>query len=206
MRLHLYPNSDPPLPYSRPPADETPIGLALSPADVAAFDALVHELNPDALRADATRLRLLACWLEHLPPDEATRIVESRLQRVGHLGAMLIDEDWDTAEALRIRASKLLDYVDRDDDLIPDHVPRLGLLDDALLIELAWPVFAWEVENYRDFCEYRHEHRLHGVTEEHRRAWLHERLLECALWQHQHDARMRHYADVSVPERMFRVG
>ena len=31
----------------------------------------------------------------------------------------------------------------------------LGQLDDVLLIELAWPAFASEVEDFRDFCAYR---------------------------------------------------
>lgn len=206
MRLHLYPNCDPPLPYTQAAGDDAPTAVSIAPADIAQFDVLVHELNPDALRADARRLLTLACWLERLPPGEAADTLEARLRRVGELGAMLADSDWDTADALRMRAMKLLEYVDRDDDLIPDHVPRLGLLDDALLVELAWPVFAWEVENYRDFCEYRRERGLRGVTEDHRREWLQERLTECALWQHQHDARERHYADVRPPERMFRIG
>jgi hypothetical protein len=199
---------DPLLPYSgRVPtgAAGTPPSLALEPRAVAAFDALLHELHPDAPRADPDRIRGLVQWLAGLPADEASAVLESRLRRVGELGAMLADGDWDTDEALRQRARKLLDYVDREDDLIPDATPRIGLLDDVLLVELSWPAFAAEVEDYLDFCDYRRTEHLEGADPSHRAAWMQERLDEVALWRHELDAHEGHYLDVTMPESIFRV-
>lgn len=197
-----------PLPYSTRTAAgrSRPVApLALAPDAVAAFDALLHELHPDARRADPDRIRQLAQWLVNLPADEAAAVLEHRLRHVGELGAMLADSDWDTDEALRQRARKLLDYVDRDDDLIPDATPRIGLLDDALLIELSWPAFAAEVEDYLDFCDYRQAEHLDGVDPTHRTAWMQERLDEIALWRHELAAHEGHYTDVATPESIFRV-
>ena len=48
-----------------------------------------------------------------------------------------------------------LAYFCEPEDLIPDHIPGLGFLDDAIMIELVVADLQYEVEAYRDFCDYR---------------------------------------------------
>ena len=116
---------------------------------------MLHEIHADAPRVNADRLQQLAAWLVKLPTEHAHDVIDSRLQRVHELRTMLADADWDSDEATRARIGKLLAYIDREDDLIADRTPLLGQLDDVLLIELAWPAFADDAEDYRDFCDYR---------------------------------------------------
>lgn len=199
-----------PLPYARhsPPAPAPAPGqihLQLRPDAVAAYDLLLHELNPDAVRADPERLENLARWLSTLPPADAQTLLDGLLERAGELGAMLVDSDWEPDAALRSRALKLLDYVDRDDDLIDDHTPVFGLLDDALLVDLAWPAFASEVDDYLDFCAYRSEHRLTGVDARHRSDWLRDRLAEIELWRRQVERAQAHYARHWISDALFRI-
>lgn len=187
-------------PSTREPA------MALTPAAIAAFDALVHELHPDAARVDATRLQRLAAWLSAMPSEQARTVVDERLQRLQELRGMLADPDWDCDEAMRARLAKLLAYIDNDDDLIPDRVPLLGLLDDVLLIELAWPAFAEEAEDYRDFCAYREVRHPDGNGAELRAAWVRERLDEIALLQQRVRIHDHHYAPAfHAAESPFRV-
>jgi uncharacterized membrane protein YkvA (DUF1232 family) len=40
------------------------------------------------------------------------------------------------------------------EDLIPDDIPGLGFLDDAIMIELAFRELKHEIEAYQDFCEF----------------------------------------------------
>jgi len=155
--------------------------IALSGPAVAQFDDLVHELYPDAARVDQSRLQQLAAWLLSLPEEEAQDELDARLGRMEELRALTQDAAWDCDEPMRKRIGKLLDYVDREDDLIPDSLKLLGLLDDVLLIELAWPAFAQEASEYRDFCDYRNTERPTGTPEEQRRAWLRDRLAELEL-------------------------
>ena len=132
-------------------------------------------------------------------------MLERRLHRIDELRMMLLDPDWDPDPALSARLGKLFDYIDRDDDLIDDHEPLLGLLDDVLLIELAWPAFAGEAEEYHDFSDYRTEVHPDGSGEERRAAWVRDRLAEIALWRHRLRVSDSHYVHRGHPEEPFRV-
>ncbi|MGH8072764.1 MAG: hypothetical protein ACREO4_01650 [Lysobacter sp.] len=188
------------------PAKVPPSGMKLKGEAIARFDALLHEIHPDAARVDPDRLQHLMDWLMSLPATRAHDVLDRRLRRVEGLRAMLEDSDWDTSRATRARVLKLLDYVDRDDDLIADHGPMLGLLDDVLLIELAWPAFSAEAEEYRDFCTYRDDEHPAGDGETQRHAWVRDRLAEIALWQHHLRVNDSQYAHSGDPPPLFRVG
>lgn len=178
--------------------------IALSGPAVAQFDALVHELYPDAARVDQERLQRLAAWLLSLPEEQAHSELDARLRRLDEMRALLADPAWDPHEAICKRIEKLLAYVDREDDLIPDQLPLLGQLDDVLLIELAWPAFADEVDEYLDFCGYRETEHPAGTPDEQREAWLRERLTELELLRRQARVGDEHFAGFT-PEYELRV-
>lgn len=207
MRLCAYNRYEHPLPYGTgDPSPSAHAGLALDPRAVAEFDALLHEINPDAPRADPDRIERLADWLIGLPVDEAEHVLEARLECVETLRAMLADEDWDSPPALEARLERLFGYLDRDRDLIDDSIPLLGLLDDVLLIELSTPVFADEVAQYRDFRRYAMDHHLSGIDPAHRHAWMRDRLDELRLMQHRARVRDSRYAPDIRSQSLFRVG
>ena len=186
-----------PLPYlwqdDFPGDSECISGFVVRGDAIAQFDALLHEINPDAVRVDAGRLQHLMQWLLALPAETAHDVLDRRLQRIEQLRAMLDDVDWDTGDAARLRLVKLLEYVDREDDMIADREPMIGQLDDVLLLELAWPAFAAEAEDYSDFCSYRHDRHPTGSGSEQRAAWIRDRLAEIALWRHRLEVRSGHY-------------
>jgi hypothetical protein len=180
--------------------------MTLRPDAVAAFDTLVHELHPDAARVDSERLQGLCLWLASLPPPEAHAVLDRRLRRLEELRAMLADPDWDTAPALRERLRKLFAYADRADDLIPDREPLLGKLDDVLMIELAWPAFAIEADEYRDFVAYREEEHPDGDAAARRQSWIRDRLAEITLLRHRLRVSEGHYVWRGHHEEGFRIG
>lgn len=210
MRMSVPTPTADPLPYYSHDGEpdgriETRGNLRLRSEAIARFDALLHEIHPDAARVDPDRLQHLVNWLLALPADDAHGVLDRRLQRVEELRAMLDDADWDNEPATRARILKLLAYIDRDDDLIADHEPMLGLLDDVLLIELAWPAFADEAEEYRDFCAYRDDQHPGGNGQDQRSAWVRDRVAEIALWQHHLRVNGSHYAHSGDPPIRFRV-
>lgn len=207
MRTSITPG-DEPLPLSVPQLDDDapPVAPTLPPAAIARFDALLHEINPDAPRVDGARVRALCAWLASLPATQAHEVLGQRLRRIQALRSILDDPDWDGDQALLARLRKLIAYIDLDADLIPDHEPLLGQLDDVLLIELAWPAFADEAEDYLDFCEYRTAEHPGGDGASRRQAWVRDRLAQIALWQHHLRVNDSHYASSGSPRELFHVG
>ena len=156
-------------------------GMQLDAAAVERFDRLLHDIHPDAPHVDADRIVTLGRWLQDLPAEKARAVLDERLSRIEQLRAMLEDADWDRREGACQRVRKLLAYIDQDRDLIPDAIPLLGLLDDVILLELAWPAVATEAEDYADFCDYRSTERPNGDGLQRREAWIRDRLEALAL-------------------------
>lgn len=181
-------------------------GFQLDATAVARFDRLLHEIHPEARHVDADRIATLGRWLQELPAAQARAVLDERLRRIEQLRAMLDDADWDRREGTCQRVRKLLAYLDQDHDLIPDALPLLGLLDDVILLELAWPALATEAEDYADFCEFRTAAKPDGDGLQRREAWIHDRLEALALFQHQERVNASHYVDGGHPDRPFRVG
>ena len=58
-------------------------------------------------------------------------------------------------EEERNRVLGALVYFCDPEDLIPDHVPGLGFLDDAIYVEIVIRELAAEIESYEEFCQFR---------------------------------------------------
>lgn len=201
--------ADTPLPWEDRPdrANRDRVGdFLLDAAAVSRFDQLLHEIHPDARHVDADRIATLGRWLQGLPAAQARAVLDERLRRIEQLRAMLGDADWDRREVACDRVRKLLAYLDQDHDLIPDAIPLLGLLDDVILLELAWPAVATEAEDYADFCAYRAAAKPDGDGARRRDAWIRDRLEALALYQHHARVNGSRYIDGGHPDRPFRVG
>ena len=81
--------------------------------------------------------------------------VSSRLASVENLIAMVRDAGWGLADEDRSRIVAALTYFADPEDLIPDNVPVLGFLDDAIMIDIVDTVLKPEIEAYADFCAFR---------------------------------------------------
>jgi uncharacterized membrane protein YkvA (DUF1232 family) len=83
--------------------------------------------------------------------------VRSRLASVENLVAMARDTGWALSDEDRSRVVSALTYFSDPEDLIPDHIPVLGFLDDAIMIEVVSRVLEPEIEAYADFCAFREQ-------------------------------------------------
>jgi len=88
---------------------------------------------------------------ENKPPD----FIGERMTKLGTLIDMLEDKGWDLQQPERGRVLSALAYFADPEDLIPDNIPGLGYLDDAIMIELICRQLKHEMEAYHDFCVYR---------------------------------------------------
>jgi uncharacterized membrane protein YkvA (DUF1232 family) len=93
--------------------------------------------------------------LQQSQKAEAPACVRKRLDDLGTLIAMLEDGEWPLEQEDRQRIVAAISYFSDPMDMIPDKLPGLGFLDDALMAELVITDLKHELEGYRDFCEYR---------------------------------------------------
>lgn len=85
------------------------------------------------------------------PPD----FVRERIGNLRQLVEMLRDDEWRLEGEDRQRVRSALAYFVNPDDLIPDRVPGIGYLDDAIMVELVVQELRHEIQAYEDFCEFR---------------------------------------------------
>ncbi|PCJ16723.1 MAG: hypothetical protein COA96_18255 [SAR86 cluster bacterium] len=102
--------------------------------------------------------------------------IAQRLLQLKVLLEMLKDDEWDLSDHEQERIMSALSYFADPIDLIPDHIPGIGFLDDAMFVEIIIRELKAEIEAYGDFCEYRstEETRLReqGLDPDENREWV----------------------------------
>lgn len=93
--------------------------------------------------------------LKEVAETETPDFISERIAKLGTLIAMVEDQSWDLGEPERGRVLSALAYFADPEDLIPDNIPGLGYLDDAIMIELICRELKHEIDAYQDFCVYR---------------------------------------------------
>jgi uncharacterized membrane protein YkvA (DUF1232 family) len=70
---------------------------------------------------------------------------------------MVEDAEWALPDDDRGRVLDALTYVADAQDLVPDNVPVLGLVDDAIMLELVLRDLQHELDGYEEFDAFRRE-------------------------------------------------
>lgn len=162
-----------------------------------AFNALLQDLGGGE-PLDCDRLATAARRLQ-APAGGIPACITDRLRQAGTLARLGADAAWETSAEAATPLRMVLSYMEGDDDLIPDSVPQFGRLDDAIVVESAWPRLSGEVEAYLDFCRIREvEARLRGCRIRQfrfgRGDWEVARRAEAGLVAHLHKVRGSCYA------------
>jgi uncharacterized membrane protein YkvA (DUF1232 family) len=83
--------------------------------------------------------------------------VAERLEKLDTMLAMMSDPEWALEEDERSPVLAGLAYLCDPEDLIPDDIPGIGMLDDAVMIELVFVELRHELEAYQDYRAFRAE-------------------------------------------------
>jgi len=141
------------------------ITIELGDADLKHFIDAMHQSQEQAKHLSAREVtdaasKLLADGHKVALPN----FIAERLAKLDSMIAMVNDDGFALPDEDKQRVLACLTYFANPQDIIPDNVPVLGYLDDAIMIELCVRELQHEIEAYEDFVEYRkQEAAAHGV-------------------------------------------
>jgi uncharacterized membrane protein YkvA (DUF1232 family) len=134
------------------------ISFELSAKDLRYFRQVLQKVRKGRNAENETViLREAEELLEEVKRTDAPQYVQNRIGQLSKLILMLEDKDWRLEGADRKRVLNALAYFADPDDLIPDRVPGLGYLDDAIMVELVVQDLKHEIEAFDAFVAYRDE-------------------------------------------------
>ena len=154
------------------------ISIDLDDDDLKHFQLIMREARnsaaawqPEDIIASAEALLL------KVDKERITGFVAERLRKLEVMISMLTDHEWRLPQKDTARVLNALTYFAEPEDLIPDHVPGIGYLDDAIMIELVVRELQHEIEAYDDFCDFRRQNEpARGIkaktTDLTRESWL----------------------------------
>lgn len=153
------------------------ISFELDEKDLKHFQLIMNEARKAAKRLPPEDIVAAAEALLHdVPTTNAPGFIVERLTKLQLMINMLSDLEWRLPHQDASRVLNALAYFAEPEDLIPDHIPGLGFLDDAIMIELVVRELKHEIDAYQDFCDYRHRLRQRdGSAKASRGDWLDER-------------------------------
>lgn len=132
------------------------VSFELSEDDLRHFRLIMREARKTAAGALPEDIVAAA---EDLLKDIGTtgipKFVAERLTKLNVMIQMISDHEWALPEQETARVLNALAYFCEPEDLIPDHIPGLGFVDDAIMIELVVRELRHELDAYVDFCAYR---------------------------------------------------
>jgi uncharacterized membrane protein YkvA (DUF1232 family) len=132
------------------------VTFELADADLDHFRRVMRQAREVAkVRGPEEVLAAAGELLLRIRETEVPEFIRDRLERIRTLTDMVRDAEWKLPDADKSRVLNALAYFCEPDDLIPDDIPGLGFLDDAIMVELVVRELRHEIEAYQDFCSFR---------------------------------------------------
>ena len=141
------------------------ISIDLDDNDLKHFRLIMREAQKSSARLQPEEIVAAADALLHgIKGRKLPRFILERITKLDVMIRMLTDHEWRLPQKDTQRVLNALAYFCDPEDLIPDHVPGLGFLDDAIMIELVVRELRHEIDAYIDFCDFRRTHaRSKGI-------------------------------------------
>jgi len=133
------------------------ITFTLSDRDLDRFRTIVEKArttssdNSTMMEVERAAHKIVDVAMHNDLPD----FIAQRLLQLKVLLEMLKDDDWQVSEQERKSIMSAMAYFSDPIDLIPDHIPGIGFLDDAMFVEIIIRELSYELEAYDEFCLFR---------------------------------------------------
>lgn len=162
------------------------ISFDLSDRDLRYFKRKMREIQDSRGRSESKIIEAASDLMAEIRDSESPDFVKERVGKLEIMIRMLEDKEWMLGGTDRKRVVNAMTYFAEADDLIPDSIPGIGFLDDAIMVELVFQELQPEIEAYEDFRQFvatqekRRGKNEDDVTREHwidgRRKQLHARM------------------------------
>jgi uncharacterized membrane protein YkvA (DUF1232 family) len=158
------------------------VTFELSDHDLDYFRQALADVKVRAANVSSDELIERAAETLNELPTDAPEFVLERTKKLSSMIDMVNDKEWRLEGEDRERVVRALSYFADPKDLIPDAIPGIGFLDDAIMIELVVQELTHELEAYADFCKMRDkkdvilQSRSGGPTD--REEWLEARRIQ----------------------------
>ncbi len=129
------------------------VSFTLDEADAAYFRALYRKAKKGAVGQDAAKIirEAKAIVKEVRASKKTPAFVTEAISVLADLTDLIQDDEYAAPVPVRNQVLAGLAYFSNPDDLIPDHIPGLGFLDDAIMIKFIEDEFKHELWGYRRF-------------------------------------------------------
>jgi len=136
---------------------KTKISFTLDDADLAYFRAIFRAAKQNAGDVDRSKIEQ---GVKRLIQDvraakRAPAFVLEAVQTLEDLLGVLDDKDYAAPAPVHRSVLAALAYFSDAKDVIPDDIPMVGFLDDAIMIKLVEDELEHELWGYRKFCRFR---------------------------------------------------
>lgn len=133
------------------------ITFTLSDEDLARFQSIVDKSRHSKHGEDGhAQIEAAARGLiDESRSGDLPQFIAERVEQLDVVLNMINDGEWQLTAEEREAILHALAYFCEAEDLIPDHVPGLGFLDDAIYVEVVLKELQHEIELYREFCSFR---------------------------------------------------
>ena len=149
------------------------VTFELKESDLEHFRNVMREAKSSAKTLTEAEILANAKSLSEDVKGNVPPFVSERIKKLETLVAMIEDDEWKIPDEERNDVLSALAYFSDPEDLVPDHIPVLGFLDDAIMIELVAEELKDDIEAFLEFCRYRtREEGRHSDAAITRDEWL----------------------------------
>ena len=149
------------------------VKFTLSDADLEHFRDVMKQAQGNVKNLNESDILSHAKKLSGDVKGTVPEFVSERLQKLETMVAIIEDSEWQVPDEERTEIISALAYFSEAEDLVPDHIPVLGFLDDAIMIELVAGEFKDDIDAFEEFCKYRErEEERSGDSNITREEWL----------------------------------